>query len=319
MVESFQRLSRILIENRLIYPIVVILAGVGLWQIFRVSLRQATQLRLRRLKDLEVPDLVETTEAEPPPETRPFEKIAEQSIRRQFWMTRRFVLPGIFFGTLILVCLPYLDRAPAALLSLLVGGSTVLLGIAARPVIENAIAGVVISYSRTLNLGDIILLDEFFGSVEDIGITHTTIKIWDWRRYVLPNSQMLTARFINYTLRDSWVWAKIEFWVSHEADLERVQTLAIEAISTSPHLAETKDEPAFWVMELGKESVRCWVAGWAINPGDGWNLSADTRIRLSAALRKEGISTHSFHHSLSHPEELDFHPRGVPPQPQAPE
>ena len=193
--------------------------------------------------------------------------------------------------------MPLLDKIPAALISFLFGTVTVMVGIAARPFIENVIAGVVLAFTQPLRIGDTVLIDDKWGKVEDISLTYSIIQIWDWRRYVIPNSQLLSKDFINYSLIDTYQWAYVEFWVSYEADLEQVKKLAMEATAASPAFVDYED-PSFWVMGMGKDGIRCWIAGWTDTPADGWALTHDIRTTLSMSLHRHGITCHSFNHKI---------------------
>jgi small-conductance mechanosensitive channel len=290
---------------RVAYLVLVLLGGALLLQLALRTLREGALWRLQRLrkKDIEDPVRAQTEHTEEAPR---LEDVAARSIEKQFTVTRQLVRPLVVGATVLLALVPFLDQVPAATLSLVVGVVTVLLGIAARPVVENAISGLVISFSRTLNLGDTVKVDGHYGTVEDIGLTHTTIKRWDWRRYVLPNSKMLSSQFLSYTLRDGWVWAYIEFWVALDADLDEVERLAIEAYGGSAALAETDDPPGFWVLGMEKDAVRCWAAGWAEGPGNAWTLNSDARKALVKGLAAAGIRGHGFHLELS-PEALAGH------------
>ena len=76
------------------------------------------------------------------------------TIERNTTITRRALVPLIILLTAALAGIPFLDRVPGAALSVIVAASTVLAGLAARPIIENAFAGLVIAYSKLLNIGD---------------------------------------------------------------------------------------------------------------------------------------------------------------------
>lgn len=216
-----------------------------------------------------------------------------ESIRKQFSVTKRVAIPIIIGLASIAAGLPFLSRVPAAFLSLLAAAVTVLFGIAARPAVENAIAGVVIARSKLFNIGDNIRVDDQYGTIEDVTTTHTTIKLWDWRRYVIPNSAMLQTRLINYTLFDPYVWSYTELWVSPDTDLDKLRQLAIEVAKESKYFAR-HEEPQMWVMGMEKDSIRCWVAAWADSPGDGWMLSADIREGLARRFVENGMTTQAF-------------------------
>jgi small-conductance mechanosensitive channel len=175
---------------------------------------------------------------------------------------------------------------------------TVVLGVAARPLIENAMSGLVISYSRLVNLGDTVRIDDVYGTVEDITITHTTIKVWDWRRYIVPNSKMIQHSFYNYSVVDKFEWTYVDFWIAYDADFEAVEKIAREIPTKSKHFADY-EEPQVWVMELAPEGMRCWLAAWANAPSDAWYLRNDMRTELVRELAKAGIATHLRRHELT--------------------
>lgn len=216
---------------------------------------------------------------------------ALDAIERSSTVTRRLVLPLSILFVAFFAGLPFLDQVPATIFSLLVAALTVLIGIAARPFVENAIAGLVISSSKILNIGDTVRISGHYGTVEDITLSHTTIKLWDWRRFVVPNGAMLSRDFENYSLFDKHIWAHAEFWVSHDADLAEVERIAIEAPKNSPYFNST-EEPQFWVMALEKDAVHCWVAAWAKTPADAWLLVSDMRTTVARELQRAGIRTH---------------------------
>ncbi len=216
---------------------------------------------------------------------------AVESVGGRFSIIKRIAVVSVLIIWIILVSYPFLGKVPAAALSILISITGVLLGIAARPLIENIIAGIIISFSKLFRLGDTVLIDDAYGTVEDITMTHSVIKIWDWRRYVVPNSRMLTKDVINYTLFDTYVWAYVEFYVAYDADLRRVKKLAIETAGEQRQEKKYED-PRFWVMGMEKDAVRCWVAVWTDSPAEAWILRADIRSGLAIRLREEGIATH---------------------------
>lgn len=223
-----------------------------------------------------------------------------ESIEKQTTVVRRLLIPAVCLIIVVAVGTPFLPSVPGTMVSVVVAALTVIGGIAARPTIENAICGLVISLSKLVNIGDTVLVEGHYGTVEDITVTHTAIKVWDWRRYVVPNAKMLDSTFVNYSLFDEYLWVHVEFWVSFAADLDVVRETAIDAAAGSDHYVDY-EEPRFWVMEMGKEGVRCWVAAWADSPSDGWSLANDIRTELIGALRRKGIDTHCHHHALTGP------------------
>lgn len=225
-------------------------------------------------------------------EERQEKKKIVKGVKTRFTIIQRTLFFCILFIWLFAITAPFIGSIPSTMLSILIAITTAVVGIAARPLVENMISGIVISFSKQLRVGDTLSMDQQYGTVEDISITHTKIKTWDWKRYVIPNSRMLNKEFVNLTLNDSLLWAYLEFHVSYDADLDEVMEVALEVAENSEY--RINQEPAqFWVMRMEKESVVCWLAAWAESPAEAWNLKSDMAINLIKVLRERGIPAHT--------------------------
>lgn len=216
---------------------------------------------------------------------------ALRSIRTRFSIIRQLIAFLFLLIALVAVSLGVLGAIPAALLSAIVAAASVIIGIAARPLLENFMAGIMMTFSGVIRVGDTVDIQGSYGTIEDVTLTHTVVKVWNWRRHVIPNAVVMTCDFLNLTLFDTYQWCHAEFWVSPDADLEAVKAEAIEAARASAFFAD-HEQPRFWVMETGKDGVRCWVAAWADNPSDAWNLTNDMRTGVATRLQRLGIPPH---------------------------
>lgn len=273
-----------------------IVVSLGLFVSLRVAagLRRVQRLRAARVRARTRFDAM-TTEGPSAYTQQVARDRALESIERQTTVTSRAAIPTIIVLTALLAGIPFLGEVPASVVTVVAAAVTVVLGIAGRPIIENAMAGLVLSASKLVNLGDTVLIGDIYGSVEDITPTHTTIKVWDWRRFVVPNAQMIQSSLYNYSLVDRFIWAKIEFWVSYEADLDRVRDEAIRVAEESRFFSG-REPPECWVMEMGERGVRLWVAAWAETPSEGWMLTHDVRMRLTHRLRELGVLPQIIYH-----------------------
>jgi small-conductance mechanosensitive channel len=285
-----------MIEN---LDLIVYIGGISLlalvaylWLHVRVtSFRESRVERIKHLlKDPETVAAVPTDVLSDKQERKGRRAIIK-GVQSRFTIIRRTLILCVFTAWALALTFPFIGKLPSTMLSILIAVTTAVVGIAARPLVENMISGIVISFSKQLRVGDTLMMDSQYGTVEDISITHTKIKTWDWKRYVIPNSRMLNKEFVNLTLNDSLLWAYLEFSVSYDADLEQVSDIATRVASQSPH-HNAQEPPQFWVMRMDKESVTCWIAAWADSPAEAWNLKSDIAIRLIREFRERGIPTH---------------------------
>ena len=222
-------------------------------------------------------------------------KLKEKSLNnleKRFSITRRTLYILLVLMAILLAMVPVVGKYSPTLVSVLVAGVSVVVGIAAKPFIENLICGLALCYGRLARIGDVILVDGEYGTIEDVTLTHCIVRRWDWLRYVIPNSIMMTKEFVNYSLIDNHRWVFVEFWVDNESDMSLVEEIATRAPKASQYYSDN-EEPRLWVVELTPESAKCMVVAWATTAVDGWMLSIDIRKELIQEFQKHNIKTHN--------------------------
>ncbi len=270
--------------------IIIPVAAVVLYLLHKYLARSEARKkkRLEKWKDY---DAIRTKSPEPD-HIKEARKQSLQNLETRFNIIRRIIFPILIIILIVVLVIPFIGIGQFQA-SLLVAVTAAVVGIAARPYVENVISGVVITFSKTIRIGDTVLIDDNFGNIEDISLTHTTVKRWDWRRYVVPNARILNKEFLNYTLIDQYRWTYVQFYVSYDADLQLVEELAVDAARQSPHYA-AYERPRFWIIEMEKEAIKCFVVGWVSKAADGWAYSVDVRKALFKSLQEHNIKTHTY-------------------------
>lgn len=221
--------------------------------------------------------------------------VQKQQIKRmekRFSITRWTIILTILIMGLGLIAVPFARHISPSLAPVIMGVLSVILGIAAKPFIENMICGQVLCYSKLARIGDTALVDDAYGVIEDVTLTHCIIKRWDSLRYVVPNSSMMTKEFVNYSLHDNDRWVIIEFWIDYSADIDEVENAAVKTPLGSQYYSD-KDEPKFWVIETDQAGVKCMITAWATSPAEGWMLGHDIRKQLLKSIQARKIKTHT--------------------------
>ncbi|PIK13621.1 mechanosensitive ion channel domain-containing protein [Halobacteriovorax sp. JY17] len=275
------------------YPIGVSIAFILIYFYFRLIIKKAEKVKLKNIKKREIHGAVETDSPVENDEKDIKEK-GIHAIEDRFSFISK-ALPLALFGIWSLVVfIPYLGSIPSVYISIIAAVLSVIAGVSLRPFLENLFSGVVISFFKFIKIGDTVIIDGHYGLIEEIGLTYSIVKKWDWNRVVIPNAKLIQKEIQNLTINDQYIWAYIEFFVSPETDLEKLEAWAKECPLKSKYFANT-EEPTFWVMELEKDSIKCWVAAWADNPSDAWELRNDMRTNLLKKLQQERVSFHLNH------------------------
>ncbi|MBN2713886.1 MAG: mechanosensitive ion channel family protein [Planctomycetes bacterium] len=213
-----------------------------------------------------------------------------QGVSARFDIFRRAMYFSIWLLAAFMISIPVMQKFSPSLSPILIAAASVIVGIAAKPVVENMICGAVLAFGKIARIGDTVLVDGEYGVIESVTLTHCVIKRWDWLRYIIPNSTMLTKEFVNYSIYDNNRWVYVEFWVDYDADLDEVRRISLEAPKGSKFINDAEDT-RFWVVDMDKDAVKCMVVAWTTQPSDGWMLSIDIRSELVKQLKKKDIKT----------------------------
>ncbi len=215
------------------------------------------------------------------------------SLEKRFTVTRRAIYLFLVLVGVGVVIVPFIGHIPSIMVSVLLASISVIIGIAARPFIENMICGLVLCFGKLTRIGDAVLVDGEYGVIEDVTLTHCIIKRWDWLRYVVPNSTMMNKEFVNYSIVDNNRWVYVEFYVDYSVDLKLVEEIAKRSPLDSGYFTG-KETPRFWITDLKPEAIKCMVVAWATSPADGWMLSIDIRRALIDGFKENGVQTHLY-------------------------
>jgi small-conductance mechanosensitive channel len=277
-------------STELTYPIIITAIFILVYLYFRIKVLKVERNNIKSINKRDINDAVET---DSPVENSEKELKSKgiEGLEDRFSFINKIVPITLVFLWAISVSIPQIGKIPSVYVSIIAAIVSVLAGLALRPFLENLFSGIVISFFRSVRVGDTVTIEDHYGVIEEIGLTNTILKRWDWNRIIIPNSRLLQKEIQNMTITDHFIWANVEFYVSPEAPIEKIEQIAINSAKNSQYFNKM-EEPSFWVMDLEKDSVKCWVAAWADTPADAWGLKNDMRTQIIKELQKEKVSFH---------------------------
>jgi small-conductance mechanosensitive channel len=152
------------------------------------------------------------------------------------------------------------------------------IGFAARQVLANFVAGIMLAVTQPLRVGDWVTFDGNYGVVEDVHLNFTILKTATHQRIVIPNEKLASGILKNDTLVVEVVSLDVSIWIPPEADVEAAIT-ALEA--------ETEQEVT--VAEAVPWGTRLSIGSDPVPPPERAPREADLRRQCLARLRKEGL------------------------------
>lgn len=103
------------------------------------------------------------------------------------------------------------------------GVLSVVLGIAAQSTLGNVFAGLQLAFSDSIRMGDIVIWQQEFTTVEEITLTYVVLKVWDGRRLIVPSSQMTSTTFENWTRRTPDLLGYVDFELDWSAPIPQMR------------------------------------------------------------------------------------------------
>jgi small-conductance mechanosensitive channel len=113
------------------------------------------------------------------------------------------------------------------------GAAGIVVGFAFQPVLKNLIAGIQLAVTQPIRIDDAVIVEGEWGWVEEITGTYVVIKIWDWRRLVVPLSYFIEQPFQNWTRDSSSLIGGVLLYLDHCADIKRLREKTYEVCRNS--------------------------------------------------------------------------------------
>ncbi len=113
------------------------------------------------------------------------------------------------------------------------GVLSVVAGLAAQTSLGSVFAGIQISFSGAIRVGDVVVLEGEWGRIEEITLTYVVVQIWDQRRLVLPTKYFTTSPFESWTRYGTELLGTVEFDLDFTAPLEAMRAELDRLLSAS--------------------------------------------------------------------------------------
>jgi len=150
-------------------------------------------------------------------------------------------------------------------LTVVLGALGIGIGFGLQDTVANFIAGLVILFERHLRVGDFIELESgVAGEVREIHIRATRIATNDNIDILVPNSEFVRGRVVNWTLDEADRRIHVPFGVAYGSDKDAVRAAALEAASRVPHTMRSTPSrhPQVWLVRLGDSSLDFELVVW---------------------------------------------------------
>jgi small-conductance mechanosensitive channel len=110
----------------------------------------------------------------------------------------------------------------------------IIAGLALQPFLTNLVAGIQIATAQPIRIDDAVIVEGEWGTIEEITSTYVVVKLWDWRRLILPLTYFIEKPFQNWTRETARLIGTAFIYVDYEAPMDRLRAELERICKASP-------------------------------------------------------------------------------------
>jgi small-conductance mechanosensitive channel len=165
------------------------------------------------------------------------------------------------------------------------GAAGIVVGLAARPLLSNLLAGLQIAMTQPIRLEDAVIVEGEWGWIERIGATFVVIRIWDLRRLIVPLTYFIEQPFQNWTHQSADLLGTVMLYVDYTVPVDTVREKLTEVLQGNTRWDRRVGIVQMTDLPEGRVELRLLMS--ARNSGLLFDLRCDVREAMIAWLQSE--------------------------------
>lgn len=168
----------------------------------------------------------------------------------------------------------------------LVGAAGFIIAFAMQDSLSNFASGLMILFFRPFDMGDVVDAGGVSGKVSSMNLVSTTIRTFDNKLMVVPNSKIWSDVITNATgVTERRV--DLEFGIGYGDDIDKAQQILEDIIAAHPKVLK-EPAPLIKMSALAESSVNFICRPWA-TPADYWDVYWDVTREVKKRFDAAGI------------------------------
>ncbi|MEM1369321.1 MAG: mechanosensitive ion channel domain-containing protein [Cyanobacteria bacterium P01_H01_bin.15] len=208
---------------------------------------------------------------------------ADREIQDVITLFLQILMTGI--GVIVILQGLGFDVSSIAILASVLG---VGIGFGLQNLFNNFISGLLLLFERQIRAGDFVKVGDLTGTVEHIGARSTEIRTMDYITIIVPNSELMQTKVVNWSHGHPVSRLHIPFGVAYGTDLRLMRQVALEAVSVHPDILRYP-QPQVWFNGFGDSALDFELLIWIQEPRYQLQLRSDVYYLLEANFRHAHI------------------------------
>jgi small-conductance mechanosensitive channel len=164
------------------------------------------------------------------------------------------------------------------------GAASLVIGLAFQPMLKNLVAGVQLAITQPIRIDDALLIENEWGNVEEITSSYVVVRLWDWRRMIVPLSYFIEQPFQNWTRESAALIGTVFLYVDFTVDVADLRE-KLEEVAASSKLWDRR-VVALQVTDFKESTMEIRMLVSASNASKVFDLRCEVRERMIAYIQK---------------------------------
>lgn len=162
------------------------------------------------------------------------------------------------------------------------------LGLALQDIFRDLIAGIYIIIDKTLNVGDVIQINNEVARVRSISLRCTIVETRNRKNIVIPNRKLIDDVVYNWTHMDPVIRAKIEVGVYIGTDPELVKAVLLSCVDSNPKVLKNPKSLVF-LHDFSESTVRFYLYYFIDRAFENDRIASDIRYEIDRKFKLNNI------------------------------
>jgi small-conductance mechanosensitive channel len=174
-------------------------------------------------------------------------------------------------------------------LAIVAGALSVGIGFGLQSIVNNFVSGLILLVERPIKVGDWIVVGNEQGHVRRISVRATEIETFDRASLIVPNSELITGRVLNWTHRNLLGRVVLKVSVDQASDPEVVTKLLAECAGNHPEILKSP-APKVVLEGFGASTLDFSLRFLLGDLNRSLDVQSEMRTAILNALRAHGVS-----------------------------
>ncbi|MDP9076862.1 MAG: mechanosensitive ion channel [Bacteroidota bacterium] len=173
-------------------------------------------------------------------------------------------------------------------ITVIFGALGVGVGLGLQGLVNNLVSGLILSFERPVNVGDLIEINGKMATMKSIGFRSSIVNSSDGSCIVIPNGELLSQHLVNWTMGDNLKRNSFVVGVAYGTDLEHAKSLIKKLLADDDRIHHFPPAEVI-IKDFNNSSIDFEVVFWPRHISLSRTVKSDLIVRISEVFKIQGI------------------------------